>query len=87
MEGAVEAVEGTSLVSIHLKASRGTGPTGKTVIAKFSRDWLTLNEIDLPRTGEIVRVTDAGYAPDASSPAELRADRDMTAVWRTQAPG
>ena len=87
VEGAVEAVGGTSLVSIHLNASRGSGPRGETVVTKFSREWLTLNEMDLPRTGEIVRVTDAGYVPDTSSPAELRADRDMTAVWRVQWSG
>ena len=87
VEGTVEAAEGTSLVSIHLKASRGSGPKGETVVTKLSSDWVTLNEMDLPRSGEIVRVTDAGYAPDASSPAELPADRDMTAVWRVQSSG
>ena len=37
-------------------------------MTKFSRNWLTLNEMDLPRTGEIVRVTDAAYVPDTSLP-------------------
>ena len=82
VEGAVEAVEGTSLVSIHLDASRGSGPRGETVVTRFSRDWLTLNAMDLPRPGEVVRVTDAAQVPDTSAPTELRADREMTAVWR-----
>ena len=82
VEGAVEAVEGTSLVSIHLEASRGSGPRGETVATRFNRDWLTLNAMDLPRPGEVVRVTDAAQVPDTSSPTELRADREMTAVWR-----
>ena len=82
VEGTVESVEGGSLVSIHLKVSRGSGPRGQTVVTKFSRDWLTLDQMNLPRTSEIVRVTDAAHVPDTSSPVELRADRDMTAVWR-----
>ena len=84
VEGAVEAVEVSSLVSIHLKASRGSGPRGQTVVTKLSRNWLALNEMDLPCTGEIVRVTDGTCVPDTASPVELRADRDMTAVWRVQ---
>ena len=84
VEGTVECVEGGSLVSIHIEVSRGSGPRGETVVTKFSRDWLTLDQMDLPRTGETVRVTDAVYVPDTSSPVELRADRDMTAVWRVQ---
>ena len=87
VEGTVEAVEGKALVSIRLKASRGSGPRGATVVTKFSRNWLTLNEMDLPRTGDVVRVTNAANIPDASSPIELRADRDMTAVWRVHSPG
>ena len=87
VEGTVESVEGGSLVSIHLKVSRGAGPRGQTVVTKFSRDWLTLDHMDLPRTGEIVRVTDAAYVPETHSPAELRANRDMTAVWRVQSSG
>ena len=84
VEGTVESVEGGALVSIHLKVSRGSGPRGQTVVTKFSRDWLTLDQMDLPRIGETVRVTNAAYVPDTSSPVELRADRDMTAVWRVQ---
>ena len=87
VEGRVESVEGGSLVSIHLEVSRGSGSRGQTVVTKFSRDWLALDQMDLPRPGETVRVTDAACVPDTHSPVELRADRDMTAVWRVRSSG
>ena len=86
VEGVVEAVEGNSLVSIHLEVSRGSGPRGATIVTRFSSDWLTVSEMNLPRTGESVRVTDAAHVPETDSPVELRADRDMTAVWRLRSP-
>ena len=82
VEGTVDSVEGESLVSLNLNVSRGSGPTGPTVVTRLSRDWLTLHQMESPRTGEVVRVTDAAQVSDTSSPVELRADRDMTAIWR-----
>ena len=82
LEGAVQVVEGNSLLSMHINASRGSGPRGEVVVTKLSRNWLTLNELDLPRRGDVVRVTDARRVAETASPTELRADRDMTAIWR-----
>ena len=38
VEGTVESVEGGSLLSIHLKVSRGAGPRGQTVVTKFQAE-------------------------------------------------
>jgi PD-(D/E)XK nuclease superfamily len=87
VEGTVESVDGDSLMSIHLNVVRGTGARGPAVITRLSREWLTLNEMDVPRPGEMVRVTDAAHVAETTSPAVFRADRVTTAVWRVEPTG
>lgn len=82
VEGTVEAVDGEELVSVHLNVVRGTGPKGPAVVTRLSREWLTMDTMDVPRPGDTVRVTDAAYVEDSDAPAFFRADRVTTAVWR-----
>lgn len=82
VEGTVEAVDGAELVSVHLNVVRGTGPKGAAVVTRLSREWLTMDAVDVPQPGDTVRVTDAAYVEDSDAPAVFRADRVTTAVWR-----
>jgi len=82
VEGTVEAVEGDELVSIRLNVVRGSGPKGPAVVTRLSREWLTMDAVDVPQPGDTVRVTDAAYVEDSNAPAVFRADRVTTAVWR-----
>lgn len=84
VEGTVDSVDGDMLVSIYLNITRGTGVKGPAVITRISREWLTVAETEVPRTREIVRVTDAAYVTETTSPAVFRADRVTTAVWRVR---
>ena len=85
VEGTVESVEGDSLLSLHLNVARGSGPRGAVIVTRLSKGWVTLGQTDAPQEGEMVRVTDAAHEPETFSTGEVRADRDMTAVWRVQA--
>lgn len=81
VEGQVDSIDGDALVSIHLNVARGSGTNGPAVITRLSREWLTSGESPVPHSGQTIRVTDAAYVSDTSSPAIFRADRVATAVW------
>ena len=82
VEGVVESLEGSSLVSMRMEAARGTGPRGPAAISRLSEGWLRVEEADPPQAGELVRAVDVGPANPASSLTEFRADRACTAVWK-----
>lgn len=81
LEGVVELVEGGQLVSINLKATRGTGTKGPAVVTRLSREWLTFSGATIPQPQQTVRVIDAAYVEESTEPAVFRADRISTAVW------
>ena len=82
IEGTVESLDGDSLVSLQVQVSRGTTDPGSVAVTWLSRHWLEVGGTDIPRPGDVVRVTDARRTGDTTSPAVLRADRETTAVWR-----
>ena len=82
VEGVVESVEGTTLTSINISVTRGTGVRGPAVITRLSRDWVTLIDGDVPQARATIRVVDAAYVADSIGPAVFRADRTTTAVWQ-----
>ena len=82
VEGTVESLDGDSVLSLQLQVSRGTTGPGSVAITRLSRNWLAVGGMEIPRPGDVVRVTDARRPGDTPSPAVLRADRETTAVWR-----
>lgn len=82
VEGVVESLAGSSLVSMRIDVARGTGPRGPAVVSRLSEGWLKVDGAKLPQAGELVRAVDAGPANPASTPTEFRADRACTAVWK-----
>ncbi|MDD9981586.1 MAG: PD-(D/E)XK nuclease family protein [Gammaproteobacteria bacterium] len=82
IEGTVESLDGDSLLSLRVTVSRGTIPRGSAVVGRLSRNWLTMGEAEIPRTRDVVRVTDARRTGDGATPTMLQADRETTAVWR-----
>ena len=82
IEGTVESLDGDLLLSLQVKVSRGTTEPRSVAITRLSRHWLAAGETEIPRPGDVVRVTDARRTGDTTSPAVLRADRETTAVWR-----
>ncbi|MGH9604942.1 MAG: PD-(D/E)XK nuclease family protein [Terracidiphilus sp.] len=82
IEGVIDSVgEGEELVSIHLDVRRGTGPHGRGVITRLSRDWLTFDGTPMPASGQSIRVVDATVVPEAKDPAVFTGDKVATAVW------
>lgn len=82
LEGTVESLDGDSLLSLQVNVSRGTTGPGSVAITRLSKNWLAVGEAELPCPGDLVRVTDARPTDDTTSLSVLRADREMTAVWR-----
>lgn len=81
LEGKVETVDGDALISVHLNVVRGTGLKGSAVVTRLSREWLTFDGSSAPSPGQTVRITDAAYVGETSSPSIFRADRVTTTVW------
>ena len=84
LEGTVESLDGDSLLSLQVNVSRGTTGPGSVAVTRLSRNWLAVGQVEIPRPGDLVRVTDARPTGDTTSLSVIRADRETTAVWRCE---
>jgi hypothetical protein len=76
-------VQGTSLLTMVVEASRGTLGAGTVTIEQIPESWTTADGDRPPETGDVVRIVDARLVDDEVR--AVRVDRVMTSLWRVEA--
>jgi hypothetical protein len=88
IEGAIAdmstaTVQGTSLLTMVIEASRGTLGAGEVTVEQIPESWTTADGDRCPDTGDVVRLVGARLVDDEVW--AVRGDRVMTSLWRVEA--
>jgi hypothetical protein len=79
----IATVQGISLLTMVVEASRGTLGAGAVTIEQIPESWTTADGDRPPETGDVVRLVDARLVDDEVR--AVRGDRVMTSLWRVEA--
>jgi hypothetical protein len=79
----IATVQGISLLTMVVEASRGTLGAGALTIEQIPENWTTADGDRPPETGDVVRLVDARLVDEEVR--AVRADRVMTSLWRVEA--